>query len=494
MQSQYLKGNSYLDDLNKEFMKYFYSNGIVKLQILKALTVDFINGSLDAKQLETNLTSTTVALLKKGKEQQPSETKEDHQKRIKKLSTQVAKLWQNDIRAKWRIIDGITDSKDRVKKLIQLLIAASYSPPNLNAPLKKSLTQFGVGIGAFKSSASINEQLNFYCAQITTHQLATLENYEPYFSASFADKDFVDFVEKRAQLPESAYLHKKSAICSYNSITHLDSFRIHTELAGLMGSEDSQTKYKKIAAEYSKYKKDLNKLKKNLTGINNPKQAKIKEFITQQGFAINARTEVDILLSAKGQTVEKGIERIIKATEKKELRKKDKQVEKNFLVYDFLNSKQNPCDFIEHKTDTINKLVNDFLTSATAANIIASAKSSNYVKGNRQMAVRMLKSTAKAIQVLAKKNNISQRLLLNIIIQHSAEAIKSGGQNYYNETLLKKGSSPNTLETPSLISEESTPQQDTSHKAQNDWGFTETQMRNLAAAAPKEGFSTGRKP
>ena len=101
----------------------------------------------------------------------------------------------------------------------------------------------------------------------------------------------------------------------------------------MQGPNNKQEKYKKAVGEYNKYIKNLENLKKTLAEINSPKQAKIKELITQEGFAINAKTEAAILLSAKGQDVEKGIKRIIKATEKQEFRRKDKQDEKNFLIY-----------------------------------------------------------------------------------------------------------------------------------------------------------------
>lgn len=436
-------------------MQHFYMNSIDELRSLKKLTVDFISGKLDLGQLKTYLSGSAAALLDKGKKQQLSETKEDHQKRIKNLSIQVAELWQNDIRAKRRIINDITDSKDRIKKLIQLLMASSYSASNYNEPQKGPSTP--IIVEDLKTPATINAYLRTYCSQITASQLTTIESYEPYFSASFTNKDFVYFVEQRAQCADSVYLHRKQVSCIYNSITYLDSFRIHTEFASMQGPNNKQEKYKKAVGEYNKYIKNLENLKKTLAEINSPKQAKIKELITQEGFAINAKTEAAILLSAKGQDVEKGIKRIIKATEKQEFRRKDKQDEKNFLIYNFLDTEQNPCDFIEHKTAAINTLVNDFLADKTATEVITSKKDLEYGKSRRQMSVRMPKSTVTAIQRLAKKNNISQRLLLNIIIQHSAEAIKSKGQNYYNKVLLNKRSSPNTPEAPSFVTEQSTP-------------------------------------
>lgn len=455
MESQYVNSINYLVDLNEELTRYFHKKSIHQLRTLKELAVDFIRSDLDSEQLKTYLTGSTIALLKKGKQQLPNETDEHYQKRIKYLSTQVAGLWQDDIRAKLGRISDITDSKDRIKKLIQILIAIDYSEAHNNLP-KYSLPTYL--LGDFKNSSSINSQLHTHCLQIAGTQLTELENYEPHFSASFTDKDFVHFVEQRAQqLDSTTYLHTKQINCIYSSIKHLDSFRIHTEILGRQDLKRSQNKYKEAVDEYNKYKKDLVKLKKTLAGTNNPKQAKIKELITQQGFTINAKTEAAILLSAKSQEVEKGIKRIIKTTEKQEFRSKDKQDEKNFLIYNFLDTEQNPCDFIEHKTVAINTLVNDFLTDKTATEVITSKKDLKYGKSRRQMSVRMPKSTVTAIQRLAKKNNISQRLLLNIIIQNSAEAIKSEGQNYYNKVLQNKRSSPNTPEAPSFVTEQSTP-------------------------------------
>ena len=436
MESQYLKSIHYLSDLNREFEGYFRKRSIDELHALKKMTLDFINGDLDSEQLKTYLRGLTVALLKKGKQQQLSETEEDYKKRIKHLSSKVADLWLNDIRAKQRRISDITDSKDRIKKLIQILIADNYSAAH-NSPAEYPLPW--TLIGDLKSSTSINNQLHTSCSQITDSQLTELENYEPYFSASFTDKDFIHFLEQKAQQPGSiTHLHTKQISCIYNSITHLDSFRIHTEMLGRQDLERSQSRYKEVINEYNKHIKKLDKIKKNLAGINSPKQAKIKEFITQQGFAINAKTGVDILLSARGQTVEKGIKRIIKTTEKETFRRKDKQTEKNFPIYDFLNTKLNPCDFIEHKTDTINNLVNDFLVNETAAEIIASNKDLEYRKSKRQVSVRVPKPTVTAFEKLADDNNITQQLLLNIIIQHSAESILSSGEGYYKAKQARK--------------------------------------------------------
>lgn len=433
----YIVNGQYLEDLNRFFSRYFYKCSILDIHTLKKRAESFIAGDLDSWQLEQFLSKDAVTLLEIAKKFQMLETDKEHQERIKKLSSYVAGLCKDAVKANWRIIDSITGSKDRVKKLTQFLKANTDFKAS-QFPLWAAPPEQPV-VADFKNTSSIDDQLRQICIRITTLQLVRLEKYEPYFSALFCDKDFVRFVEYRAQQKDETYcVHTKRLHCIHDSLSCLDHFRIDSENLAQQSLQESRARYEAAIAGYNKYLKRLEALQKNLAGIHTPKQAKLKEFITHEGFKISEKLAEDILLSDKGQAVEKEIQRLIKTAGKQKFRSKDKQQEKNFPVYNFLNSKLNPCDFIEHKTETINRLVNDFLSSATALASIASTKDLNYVKGGRQMTVRMPKPTVAKIQRLAKKHNISQQLLLNIIIQHSAKAIQSSGEGYYKVGQEKK--------------------------------------------------------
>lgn len=435
--SQYIVSGKYLEDLNRFFSRCFDECSTFDIHTLKEMATSFIAGDFRLWQFKQFLSKDAVTLLDKAKRLQMLETDKEHQERIKKLSAHVAGLCRDAVKANWCIIDSITGSKDRVKKLIQFLKARNDFKasrfPSWAAPPDK------VVVADFKNTSSIDDQLRQICLRITTLQLVQLEKYEPYFSALFCDNDFVRFVEYRVQQKDETYcVPTKRLRCVHDSLSCLDHFRIDSEDLAQQSLQESRARYEAAIAGYNKYLKKLGTLQKKLAGIHTPKQAKLKEFITHEGFKISEKIGEDILLSDKGQAVEKEIQRLIKTAGKQKFRSKDKQQEKNFPVYNFLNSKLNPCDFIEHKTETINRLVNDFLSSATALASISSTKDLNYVKGGRQMTVRMPKPTVAKIQRLAKKHNISQQLLLNIIIQHSAKAIQSSGEGYYKVEQEKK--------------------------------------------------------
>lgn len=93
---------------------------------------------------------------------------------------------------------------------------------------------------------------------------------------------------------------------------------------------------------------------------------------------------------------------------------------------------------MKEKTKTINKLIDEFLVNKTAAEIISSREDFESKENTRQVTVRMPKPIITKITRLAKKNNISEQLLLNIIIQHSSESILSSGKAYYAEKQKKK--------------------------------------------------------
>lgn len=399
----------FLNDIKDEIDQFSKATSTAKMLDIKNLIEEFFTKGRSLSSMQTGLSPETIINLETRKLQHEDEDDKQYSRRIKHLSSQVSNLWLEEIRKRWGKIDNILDSRDRIKKLIQLLICnsnASGYEMLLKPPTGQSL------IGDYRTNSSINRHLRTALMRFNDNDLAEIELCEPYFSKLFQNKDFAYFIEQKSKsLGVHIYNYIEQLKCIYDSITRFEHLRIYIDLTHRQELKNGKETYEKILEEYHVYEKKLLDINKALAGIQNPRQAALKEFITKEGFSITQNTGSSILLSSKEQAITEGIGRIKRNSHQSKFRKADKQVEKNFLVYDFLDIGLNPCDFIEKKTDTINKLVGDFIISETATKIIASNKNLKRTKSTRQMTVRMPKPIITKITRLAKKNNISERCL-----------------------------------------------------------------------------------
>lgn len=468
--------------------------GTHKIKTLRDLvTKERLGQNLPFTQQEADLATWSINNLM---QQEQAHTKTDDQsiKRVKIISDQLSKLCLEAIRNRHARIDSITANCDRVAKLVMLLGIFDHSKSS--EPIKP--LQFITA--DFRSLESLNRLLQDRLLNLNLKAIEKAEKFQTSYFAVFENDDFLDYIDRVSFIDTLGardglkFPYNKQLTCIHKSLKKLDHFRVHNELAYKDEPKKRNEIYAQIIDGFKIHEKELKQINKTLEKLARPAYAEFKELIINNNFAINAKIGADILLSDKRDHVLGQIKKMEKRLSQRKTRKADSQTQKNITVYNFFETELNPCDFIEHKTRTINKLVNDFIINKTAAKIIASRKDFEHTESTRQVTIRMPKATYTAIERLAKRNNISHKLLLNIIIQDSAEVIKSAGQIYYNKTLLKKGGSPNTHETLPLDTEQSTPSQDISHEPIKKPDFTGIQRWGRAAAPPKEESSAERKP
>lgn len=427
MKNKWASESYFTPPIRDSFNLAFVNMGTHQIKSLRdTVTEERLAQSKPFTKEETGLATPLLNSLMLNFNQESFEAENQHAKRIKAISGQLTKLCLETIRSRQKIIDSITTNSDRITKLVMLLINPS---PLIGLPPPKTIRPITADCG---SLTSLNRLLQDRLVRLNLKGLELAERFQTSYFAVFGDSDFSDYIDRT----KHAYIEQFH--CVHKSLKALDHLRIHNELFYKNNQKRRDEIYTEIIDGFKIYKKELTLIKNTLKKLGNPDYAELKEFIISNGFAINTKTGANILLGPKRDFVFKKIKTIEKRLSQRKTRLADSQVQKNLIVYNFRETPLNPCDFMKEKTKTINKLIDEFLVNKNAAEIISSRKDFESKENTRQVTVRMPQPTITKITRLAKKNNISEQLLLNIIIQHSSESILSSGKAYYAEKQKKK--------------------------------------------------------
>lgn len=392
---------------------FFVEHRSSKEQRKKGLLSKKAEELLDAKKLNAYKTSlliednirSVLAPYAQGEE----ETEDLYSARIEIPQKIAGELCLASLRKRQKDIGDIIESSDRIKKITLLLIKQHYPHSN-----------YALGRGDLKNSASINHLLHTKLLRFTYAELKHCETYQPYYSALFEDHRFLYFIEK-TKVPHAPYEY----LCIYNSLTPLDLFRIETEITHKMHLENRNLVFQNTIAGFAHHEKKLKKIDRSLAKLKNPLYAELKEYIFNAGFSINKNTGAEILLNPahSADLIIKQIRTIEKRVEQREFRKKDTYTQINFNVYNLPNSYLHRDEFNRNKSALINNLIHNFLAIGTKHinTAIASNKNLPYKKSSTKLTIRVPKKAHLKIKNLAKQHKITQELLVNIIIQDNKD-------------------------------------------------------------------------